>query len=92
MGRQVKAGPVGFRRLAAELVKETVRKCNADEEIELSIIPGNDFDDAAVLHTLTVAPGSGSTFAARVTNFGEAYTVTYTFAQQGGQWRITNVE
>ena len=77
---------------AADLVKDTVRKCDADEEIAFAIIPGNDFDDAEVMRTLTVSPGSGSTYEARFTNFGEAHTVTYTFEKQSGQWRITKVE
>ncbi len=77
---------------AADLVKDTVRKCDADEEIELAIIPGNDFDGAEVLRTLTVVPGAGADYKARFTNFGEPHTVTYTFEKQGGHWRITNVE
>jgi hypothetical protein len=77
---------------AADLVKDTVRKCDADEEITFAIIPGNDFDDAEVLRTLKVAPRSASTYEARFTNFGEAQTVTYTFEKQRGQWRIINVE
>jgi len=77
---------------AADLVKDTVRKCDADEEIEFAIIPGNDFDDAEVLRTLTVVPRSGSTYEARFISFGEAHAVTYTFEKQGGQWRIKNVE
>jgi hypothetical protein len=77
---------------AADLVKDTVRKCDADEEITFAIIPGNDFDDTEVLRTLKVAPGSGSTYEARFTSFGEPHTVTYTFEKQRGQWRITKVE
>ncbi len=77
---------------AADIVKDTVRTCDADEEIEFSIIPGNDFDDDEVMRTLKVAPVSGSAYKASFRNFGEPYTVTYTFQKQGGKWRITEIE
>lgn len=77
---------------SADIVKDTVRKCDADEEIEYAIIPGNDFLDDEVMGTLKVSPASGSAYEASFRSFGESYTVTYTFEKQGGQWRITEIE
>jgi hypothetical protein len=77
---------------AADIVTDTVRKCDADEEIELSIIPGNDYDDDEVMRTLEVAPVSGSAYKASFRSFGEAHAVIYTFGKPGGKWRITDVD
>lgn len=77
---------------SSNLATDTARKCDADEEIEFSIIPGSDFDDAEVMRTLTVVPGAGSTYEARFTSFGEAHAVIYTLEKQGERWRITRIE
>ena len=77
---------------SADIVTEIMKACEADEYPPYTIIPGNDFDDAEVMRTLKIVPGSGSAYKARFTNFGEANTVTYTFEKQGGKWRVTDVD
>lgn len=77
---------------SADIVKEIMKACKADEYPPYTIIPGNDYDDAEVMRTLKVVPGSGSAYKASFTNFSEPHTITYTFEKQRGQWRITGVE
>ena len=77
---------------SADIVKHVLQACDADEELEYNIIPGNDFDNDEVMRTLKVEPVSGSAYRASFSNFGTPETVTYTFEKQGGKWRITDVD
>lgn len=77
---------------SSEIVKEIMKACEADEYPPYTIVPGNDYDDAEVMRTLKVAPGSGSAYKVSFTNFGEAHRVIYTFEKQGGNWRISDVD